>query len=205
MRALKAGTVLAVASIAIGALLLPGIGPAQNAPDLKQVFDKIDVMIPMRDGIRLHTEICVPKSAAEPLPFLITRTPYGVNDDEQGFSRTLGIYRELVPSGYIFVFQDIRGRFQSEGQFVMQRPPRDRGNPKSIDEGTDTYDTIDWLIKNVPQQQRARRHARHLLWRVADRHGVCSTRIPRSRPSPSRPPRPTCSSETISTTTARFA
>jgi putative CocE/NonD family hydrolase len=107
-------------------------------------------MIPMRDGVRLHTEICVPKNAAVPLPFLITRTPYGVNDDAHGFSGMFGNYRELIPEGYIFVFQDIRGRFRSEGQFVMQRPPRDRAVPGSIDEGTDTYDTIEWLVKNVP-------------------------------------------------------
>ena len=131
------------------ALLSLSFIPAQTGPDLKQLFDRTEEMIPMRDGVRLHTEICVPKNAADSLPFLITRTPYGINDDDQGFSRAFGIYRELIPSGFIFVFQDIRGRFQSEGQFVMQRPPRDRGNPKSIDEGTDTYDTIDWLLKHV--------------------------------------------------------
>ncbi len=125
-------------------------GAGQNAPDLSQLFTKKEAMIPMRDGVRLHTEICVPRNAGSSLPFLITRTPYGVNDDPQGFSRTFGNYREMVPEGFIFVFQDIRGRFQSEGQFVMQRPPRDRANPKSIDEGTDTYDTIDWLLKSIP-------------------------------------------------------
>jgi putative CocE/NonD family hydrolase len=125
-------------------------GAGQNAPDLSQLFTKTEAMIPMRDGVRLHTEICVPKNAVSSLPFLITRTPYGVNDDPQGFSRTFSNYKEMVPEGFIFVFQDIRGRFQSEGQFVMQRPPRDRANPKSIDEGTDTYDTIDWLLKNIP-------------------------------------------------------
>ena len=125
-------------------------GAGQSTQDMSQLFTKKEAMIPMRDGMRLHTEICVPRNAASSLPFLITRTPYGVNDDPQGFSRTFGSYREMVPEGFIFVFQDIRGRFQSEGQFVMQRPPRDRAIPKSIDEGTDTYDTIDWLLKNVP-------------------------------------------------------
>jgi len=136
-------------SAGLVAVLLPGA--SQDAPDLGQIFTRSEAMISMRDGIRLHTEICVPKNAAEPLPLLITRTPYGINDDDRGFSRTFGIYRELIPEGFIFVFQDIRGRFQSEGRFVMQRPPRDRSDPKSIDEGTDTYDTIDWLIKNVPK------------------------------------------------------
>jgi len=136
-------------SAGLVAVLRPGA--SQDAPDLGQIFTRSEAMIPMRDGVRLHTEICVPKSAAGTLPLLITRTPYGVNDDDRGFSRTFGIYRELIPDGFIFVFQDIRGRFQSEGRFVMQRPPRDRSDPKSIDEGTDTYDTIDWLIKNVPK------------------------------------------------------
>ncbi len=122
----------------------------QAAPDLPRLFDRSETMIPMRDGVRLHTEICVPKGAGERLPLLITRTPYGINDDAHGFSRIFGIYHELIPEGFIFVFQDIRGRFQSEGQFVMQRPPRDRSNAKSIDEGTDTYDTIEWLTKNIP-------------------------------------------------------
>ncbi|MHB8412382.1 MAG: CocE/NonD family hydrolase [Candidatus Acidiferrales bacterium] len=118
--------------------------------DVSQLFSKMDVMIPMRDGVHLHTEIYVPKNSNGPLPFLITRTPYGTNDDAKGYSRIFNIYQEMIPEGYIFVMQDIRGRYKSEGKFVMQRPPRDRRDPKSIDEGTDTYDTIDWLVKNVP-------------------------------------------------------
>lgn len=112
-------------------------------------WDKLDVMIPARDGVKLHTLIFVPKNAAEKLPFLIERSPYGF-DNGRG-ERTLETrYKQLAADGYIFVLQDIRGRYQSEGQFVMQRPARDRSNPNSIDEGTDTYDTIDWLLKNVP-------------------------------------------------------
>jgi uncharacterized protein len=122
----------------------------QMSPDLSAIFEKRDAMIPMRDGVRLHTEIYIPKSSPEPLPFLITRTPYGTNDNEKGFSRLFEIYREMIPESYIFVMQDIRGRYGSEGAFVMQRPVRDRRDPKLIDEGTDTYDTIDWLLKNVP-------------------------------------------------------
>src|ERR1700722_2764707 len=90
---------------------------APALPDASLSFNKTDMMIPMRDGVKLHTEIYAPKDAKEPLPF---------------------------------VFQDIRGRFGSEGQFVMQRDPRDTKDSKSIDEGTDAYDTIDWLVKNVP-------------------------------------------------------
>ncbi|MGH9455113.1 MAG: CocE/NonD family hydrolase [Terriglobia bacterium] len=127
-----------------------GRSSAQDAPDYSQIFEKKDVMIPMRDGVRLHTEIYIPKDAKGPLPFLIERTPYGIPADAKGFTHKLALYREMIPDGYIFVFQDIRGRYKSEGQFVMLKPPRDPKDPKAIDEGTDTYDTIDWLLKNVP-------------------------------------------------------
>ncbi len=135
----------------LGLILVARSGPGQTAPYVGTLFNRSEAMVPMRDGLRLHTEILTPKSAAGPCPFLITRTPYGLSDDAQGYSRMLAGYREMFEDGFIFVFQDIRGRFQSEGTFVMQRPPRDRGRPGSIDEGTDTYDTIDWLIKNVPR------------------------------------------------------
>ena len=112
-------------------------------------WTKTDVMIPARDGVKLHTLIFVPKNANEKLPFLMERSPYGFDNGRA--ERTLDTrYKELAREGFIFVLQDIRGRYQSEGQFVMQRPARDRSDPKSIDEGTDTYDTIDWLLKNVP-------------------------------------------------------
>ncbi len=123
---------------------------AETTPDLAQQFDKTDVMIGMRDGIRLHTEIYAPKNAHERLPFLITRTPYGQGLDPKGFNLMLGgPYAELARDGYIFVFQDIRGRYKSEGTFVMLRPPRDKRDSKAIDESTDTYDTIEWLLANV--------------------------------------------------------
>ena len=127
----------------------PGTAQQQSF-DFSKLFDKTEVMIPARDGTKLHTEIYTPKNAGEPLPFIFERTPYGLNDDEKGYSRKLGRYAEMVPDGYIFVFQDIRGRYGSEGKFVMQRPVRDPKDRKAIDEGTDTYDTIDWLVKNVP-------------------------------------------------------
>ena len=123
---------------------------AQSPPDLSRQYNKIDEMIPARDGIRLHTEIYVPKKSHDPLPFLITRTPYGQNLDSKGFNTALYRCEELAQDGYIFVFQDIRGRYKSDGKFVMLRRPRDRRDPKAIDEGTDTYDTIEWLLKNVP-------------------------------------------------------
>ena len=135
-------------------------GAAGQTLDLPSHFTKRDVMIPMRDGVRLHTEIYVPKDAAGPLPFLLTRTPYGLSDDARGFTRLFALYPVMQRAGYIFVFQDIRGRYGSEGRFVMNRAPRpcfqqhrcsaaDR-DPRQVDESTDTYDTIAWLLTNVP-------------------------------------------------------
>jgi uncharacterized protein len=122
------------------------------SPDYAKIFNKIDVMIAARDGVKLHTEIYAPKNNAEPLPIILERTPYGTSDDKQtGYSQKLKRYAEMIPDGYIFVFQDIRGRYGSEGTFVMQRPLRDPKDTKAIDEGTDTYDTIDWLVNNVPR------------------------------------------------------
>ncbi|HYL85070.1 MAG TPA: CocE/NonD family hydrolase [Candidatus Angelobacter sp.] len=131
-------------------LLATHVGAQQERPDYSKLFDKTEVMIATRDGVKLHTEIYSPKNAPEPLPIVFERTPYGLSDDEKGFSRKLNRYAEMIPDGYIFVFQDIRGRYGSEGKFVMQRPVRDPKDAKAIDEGTDTYDTIDWLVKNVP-------------------------------------------------------
>ena len=90
---------------------------AQHAPkrDFRGVFRKLDVMIPMRDGIRLHTEIYLPRAGAGPLPILMERTPYGVEDDRYGDAKELQLVPALIKDGYIFVFQDIRGRYKSEG------------------------------------------------------------------------------------------
>ena len=119
--------------------------PAPQTPEAK--FDAIEAMIPMRDGIKLHTVICVPKTSTEPLPILMQRTPYGTSTRTAAFLHLN--HKELVEDGYIFAFQDIRGKNGSEGQFRMNRPPRDRTDSKSVDESSDTYDTIEWLIKNV--------------------------------------------------------
>jgi len=133
--------------------VIAGRAQAPNPPDYSLLFDKTDVMIATRDGVKLHTEIYSPKNSTAALPIILERTPYGISDDEKGYSRILNRYSEMIPDDYIFVFQDIRGRFGSEGTFVMQRPVRDpncQTKAPCIDEGTDTYDSIDWLVKNVP-------------------------------------------------------
>lgn len=121
--------------------------PAEGTPPIP-VFDKQEVMIAMRDGVKLHTNIFTPRGFAGNLPIIMIRTPYGIDGGEASFK---GAYAELARDGYIFVHQDIRGRYKSEGQFVMLRQMRNKKDPKAIDESTDTYDTIDWLIKNVPK------------------------------------------------------
>ena len=136
--------VFIVAVVAFSWLPVYAQGPGVSRSD----YVRSEVMIPMRDGIKLHAVCFAPKTQQQPLPFLLLRTPYGV---ERTPYPDKWIYLEdLAADGYIFVFEDIRGRYLSEGTFEMQRFTRDRKNPKSIDESTDTYDTIDWLLKNVP-------------------------------------------------------
>ena len=171
MRAKETIPVMVVFALLVSIIEVPQCTPAQADADLSQIFSRSDVMIQMRDGVHLRTEFCVPKNAAGPLPFLITRTPYGINDDAQGFSRTLNNYRELIPEGYIFVFQDIRGRFQSEGQFVMLRPPRDRSRSQSHRREHRHLRHHRLAAQERARQQRPRRHAGHLLRRLADRDG----------------------------------
>ncbi|MBC7922558.1 MAG: CocE/NonD family hydrolase [Ferruginibacter sp.] len=120
---------------------------AQSTSDSRGPFEKTEKMIPMRDGVKLHTAIYAPKSPRERLPILFVRTPYGVDGADRRFD---GPLKELADEGYVFVFQDIRGRYRSEGQFVMQRSVRDPKDQRAIDESTDAYDTVDWLVKNVP-------------------------------------------------------
>ena len=107
-----------------------------------------EVMVPMRDGVKLHTIFYVPKNAPGKLPIILTRTPYGIDHRLAGNLR--GYYAALAKDGYIFAYQDIRGRYGSEGTFVMQRPPLHVTDKKAVDESTDAWDTIDWLVKHVP-------------------------------------------------------
>jgi putative CocE/NonD family hydrolase len=114
-------------------------------------YERSEAMIPTRDGVKLHTVILRPvgsASAGAALPFLMMRTPYGVdgaNEDSLAHSKP-----QLAASGYIFVYQDIRGRYKSEGMFVMNRPVVAHVSKSDVDETTDTNDTIDWLLKHMP-------------------------------------------------------
>ncbi len=114
-------------------------------------YVRTEAMVPVRDGVKLHVVILRPagsETTGPPLPFLMTRTPYGVD----GYTSDVvnAMKPELAQSGYIFVYGDIRGRYESEGKFVMNRPVVAHMTNKDVDETTDTRDTIDWLLKNVP-------------------------------------------------------
>ncbi len=127
------------------------IAVAQTASPLPE-YTRQDVMIPMRDGVSLHAAVLRPLHETAALPFLLTRTPYGVAEaTPANFPRS---YPELARSGYIFVEEDIRGRYSSGGTFVMMRPLAVHHDaklyPRDVDESTDAYDTVDWLVRNIP-------------------------------------------------------
>jgi putative CocE/NonD family hydrolase len=110
-------------------------------------YSRKEVLIPMRDGVKLFAVIYTPLNAKESLPFMLLRTPYGVSLTPS--PDKIPYTSDMARDGYIFVYQDIRGRYKSEGTFEMNRLARDKNKPGSIDESTDTWDTIDWLIKNI--------------------------------------------------------
>lgn len=129
--------------------------PEEKKPepfDVKAHYTKYEYRIPMRDGVRLFAAVYVPKDTSHPYPFLMTRTPYSVGPyGEDHYKTRLGPSESFDRAGYIFVFEDVRGRYQSEGNFVDMPPQFDHpSSPKDVDESTDMYDTVDWLLKNVP-------------------------------------------------------
>lgn len=118
--------------------------------DTITLYKKTEAMIPMRDGIKLFTVIYTPVNIKGDFPFIIQRTPYGSpNDDSINFSG-ISYFEAMAKDGYIFVFQDIRGKSRSGGGMEMNRPMYHKTDPKAVDESTDCFDTVDWLIKNIP-------------------------------------------------------
>src|SRR5271169_3989349 len=151
---------------ALSALALAQDGKApQSGGDIPKTFNvpqdgydyvKREVMIPMRDGVKLFTSIVIPKGAKN-APILLTRTPYNATGRTERFhssrmTATLAQGDEVFAAdGYIRVIQDIRGKYKSEGDYWMTRPVRGPLNSSDTDHVTDTYDTIDWLVKNIPE------------------------------------------------------
>jgi len=129
-----------------------------DKPQLGYDFIRREVMIPMRDGVKLHTVVLIPKGAKN-FPMLLERTPY----DAGGFAKENVPHlrdalwpagREWADDGYILVYQDIRGKYGSKGDYVMTRPPIGALNPTKTDDTTDAYDTIDWLTRNVAESNK---------------------------------------------------
>lgn len=141
---------LCVVAAALGGR--PAHGAQQQGVDVRQHYAKSDYMIPMRDGVRLYTIVYTPKDTSRDYPILLFRTPYSIppyGRDE--YREVLGPSAEFDRDGYIFVFQDVRGKFRSEGEFEVIRAhiPMKRG-PNDVDESSDNYDTIEWLLANIP-------------------------------------------------------
>ena len=141
-----------VAALAIvGAIVLGGPVRAQDTTSLAARYTKAEYRIPMRDGTHLFTIVYAPRRTDRSWPMLMTRTPYSVAPYEpDAYPQTLGPSPSFADDGFIFVYQDVRGRFMSEGTFVHMTPWIGTAGAKETDESTDTYDTIDWLIKHIP-------------------------------------------------------
>jgi len=160
MKTLLAFALLLCLSVLSVAQTLPNETPQKFEPTNAGFnYTRREVMIPMRDGVKLHTVILVPKGARN-APILLTRTPYNAsgltaNTNSSDLGSSLYGYDNatdvIVEGGYIRVVQDIRGKYGSEGEYVMNRPLHGPQNPTPVDHATDTYDTIDWLVKNIPE------------------------------------------------------
>ena len=124
--------------------------PARSLATIRESYAKKEHFITMRDGVRLFTSVYTPKSVKGPLPILMVRTPYNSEPREDSYTQQLLFLDHLTKAGYIFAFQDVRGRYMSEGSFEDVRPYQPDKKRNEIDENSDTYDTVDWLVKNVP-------------------------------------------------------
>ncbi len=176
MKITQSNRMMVPALLLIATFFLSGPATAQKKPDAAPAYSsetpakfetamgtwdytKREEMIPMRDGVKLHTLILVPKNA-KGAPILLTRTPYSAAElTGHAHSAHLGpiltgydnVTDVIVEGGYIRVVQDVRGKYESEGDYVMNRPLHGPQNPTMVDHSTDTYDTIDWLVKNIPE------------------------------------------------------
>jgi hypothetical protein len=150
LRPLSLSVLLSV-GLGLGTLPLPAqqAKATEPAASVAARYTKREVLIPMRDGTKLFTAIYAPKDTSRAYPFLLQRTPYSVYPyGEQAFPEHLGPSARFQEEGFIFVYQDVRGRMMSEGDFVNMRPQR-AVSGAAVDESTDTYDTLKWLLKHV--------------------------------------------------------
>ncbi|HSP62129.1 MAG TPA: CocE/NonD family hydrolase, partial [Pyrinomonadaceae bacterium] len=164
MRSFRVAAMIVSAGLLFGSSLMAQTLPSETPEKFTPTNDgfeyvRREVMIPMRDGVKLHTVIIVPKGTKN-APILLTRTPYNATElTSHAASSHLGpiltgydnATEVIVEGGYIRVVSDVRGKYGSEGDYVMNRPLRGPLNPTPVDHATDTYDTIDWLVKNIPE------------------------------------------------------
>lgn len=124
---------------------------ASLAQYIQENYKKYEYEVPMRDGVKLFTSVFVPRDKSQSYPILLKRTPYGIHPyGRDKYPTRLGPSEPFIKDKYIFVYQDVRGKYMSEGEFVWMRPPLPIKNTnEDIDEGTDTFDTIEWLLKNI--------------------------------------------------------
>jgi putative CocE/NonD family hydrolase len=148
----RAGLVAAAAAlIASPAGAQRGGANTAAVDSIKARYRKLEVRIPMRDGAKLFTSIYIPRDTSFDAPIIMDRTPYGVAPyGPDAYRASLGPNPRLAQEGFIFVYQDARGRYYSEGDYTEMTPHKDRKKPGEVDESTDSYDTIDWLVKNLP-------------------------------------------------------
>ena len=142
--------------LALAAIITPVALSADTTPDTNAVwfaehYTKFEHRIPMRDGVKLFTRVYVPKDDSQAWPIMLTRTPYALKPyGADNYGDPFGSFRELAKDKFILVTQDVRGRYGSEGDYVHVRPFNPNKRAKEIDESSDAYDTIDWLVKNIP-------------------------------------------------------
>ena len=142
--------------LSLAAVITPAARSADTTPDTNAVwlaehYTKFEHRIPMRDGVKLFTRVYVPKDDSQAWPIMLTRTPYALKPyGADNYGDPSGSFRELAKDKFILVTQDVRGRYGSEGDYVHVRPFNPNKRAKEIDESSDAYDTIDWLVKNIP-------------------------------------------------------
>jgi putative CocE/NonD family hydrolase len=167
-------------AFAVSVMTVAGVGQeAGRTSDLRARYAKHEFEIPMRDGVKLFTIVYAPIDTSRPAPILMTRSPYGIGPyGPDAFPGSLGPSASYAADGYIFVYQDVRGRFRSGGEFVEMRPALTSPGPTDIDESTDTYDSIAWLLKSD-----LRHNGRVGLYGVSYAGFYAAAALPRAHPA----------------------
>jgi len=152
MKKVKYFSLRRMAFVGIAVLVASSVLFAQEAVDIKANYTKAEYMIPMRDGVKLFTQVYTPKDNNQIYPIILFRTPYSIGFyGPDNYRTVLGPNNDYAKEGFIFVYQDVRGKFMSEGEFVVDKPYLPlKQSPQDTDESSDTYDTIEWLLKNIP-------------------------------------------------------